>query len=128
MELSENEMFEVNELFKEVNKLFYNKTKATSVDYTEIRFEKENDYRYFKFKYRNLEFEIYYLNGVFDFNICDNSLINDEILKLIKYIKTNFLLLFNREIEEGKIINMTFDSGDLKEILLARSRKRNNLI
>lgn len=128
MNLSKEEMNEINNLFSQINKLFHSKAKIDSIDYTEIRFEKENDFRYLNIKYRNLHFEIYTYDGMFKYNIFDKSMIEKEIIELVKYMKENFTLLLNKEIDDGKLINYTFESGDLEQVLLARCRKRNNII
>lgn len=128
MNVTEEELAEVSELFKEINKLFFNRINNNTKNYSEICFYKENEFRYFKFLHRGIEFEIYFINNQFKYNILTRENCEKEILQLIMYIKNNFMLLFNKITEAGKFLSYTFESGDIEEIMLARCRKRNNMI
>lgn len=128
MQVSEEELEEVNKLFKKMNELFLFKTAINSKNYSEIDFYKEKEFRYLNFVYRNIKFEIYFINGQFKYNIISNGNYEKQIIELIKYLKTDFTKLFNKQIEMGKTLSYTFESGDMEEILLSRCRKRNNLL
>lgn len=128
MELTEEELNEVNRLFKKVNTLFFYKVRQNAKNYSEIFFCKENDFRYFKFRYKGIEFEIYFSNGSFKYEQGMPALYTDEILDLIKYIKQEFTLIFNKEVEKGKLISYTFESGDTEQIMLNRCRKRSKIV
>lgn len=128
MNFTNEELNEVNKLFRKIEEIFYPKSNHTIKNYSSIYFQKEQGFIYFKIVYRDIKAEIYNYNNEYKYIINNKGILYHEILNLIEYIKEYFTLFLNKPIEDGKTINFIFESGDVEQILLERCRRKSNNI
>jgi hypothetical protein len=128
MDFTKEEMNEVNKLFREIEKLFFQKSNHNVPNYICVFFQKEQNFIYLKIKYRNIDMEIYRFNNEYKYTINNRGIFDKEILSLINYIKNNFELFINKPIEDGKTLNFIFESGDVEQILLERCRRKYDIM